>query len=571
MAMQAKAPITRWTLFHSLLWVTAVLLACAPLCAQTSSKKKPAPKKPAAAVVPAPVAPVPAPAAATPPPPPPPDPLNRGTPHGSVRGFLLAGEGGNYAQAAKYLETKTVDAKSEELAMQLKALLDLGTGTDLNNLSHLPEGDLKDNLPPNQERVGIVTTPAGPLEILLDRVDRPNEQSIWLFSEETLRGVPDAYESVEHRDFSRHFPNWMRKTKFLSFPLWRWALSSVALCIVLLLARVLTRIVLWLLHKSLSSRLTPATEALVIRLRSPIFWLMTAIFEDIGAGYSTSALGRSRWQATAVLTALIGGTWLLLRLSDIIESIARHRFATRLQIERVTFIALLARIFKIFVCLVLAITLLTKAGVDVSALITGLGIGGVAIAFAAQKTLSDLFGGISTVMRGAVRVGEFCTIAGKQGTVEEIGISSIRMRTLDRTVVTIPNSKVAEMELENFTMRDQFWFHQVFYLRFDTSYAVVQRVLDGMIAIIKAHPDIDSTTARARLINLTNVGPQIEIFAYYRKPGTDYAAFLAAQEPIILQIMRLVEEEGSAMVAPVGVVQLSADNLNPPPTRQPAS
>src|ERR1700740_972733 len=125
MAMQAKAPFSCWKLFRSLLCVTAVLLACALLHAQTSSNKKSPPKNPITSVLPAPVAPAPAP---TPPPPPPPDPLGRGTPHGAVLGFLRVAENGDYAQAAKYLETRTTGARAEGLAMQLKALLDLGTG-----------------------------------------------------------------------------------------------------------------------------------------------------------------------------------------------------------------------------------------------------------------------------------------------------------------------------------------------------------------------------------------------------------------------------------------------------------
>ncbi len=551
----------RCSLFRVLLWVAIVVLAGAlvdpspvetQIEAQTASKKKKAPANPATSVP----APAPAPAAPTPPPPPLPDPLGRGTPFGCVRGFLLAAERGDYTQAAKYLDTKKTGKQSEQLALQLKALIDLGISTDLNSLSRVPEGDLKDNLPPTQERVGVVTTPEGQLEVVLDRAEVPNQQPIWLFSQETLKGVPDAYDSIQHRDFGHYFPAWMSRIKFLSFPLWRWAVSLLALCVTFLLAGLSARIVLWLLQRAFRGRITQAAEALVLRLRSPIFWLMTAIVEKILSRYSTTALGRSRWEVVSTLTATVSITWLMIRLTAVFESYLRHRYTMRLQIERITFVVLLARMFKILVAIALVITLLTRAGVNVSALITGLGVGGVALAFAAQRTLSDLFGGISIVMRGAVRVGDFCTIAGKQGTVEEVGISSLRMRTLDRTVVTIPNSKVAEMDLENFTMRDQFWLHQVFTLRFDTPYSVVQTVLRRMVDVLNEHPDIDIKTARVRLIQLTDAGPQVEVFAYYRRPGTDYAAFLAEQEPVILEMMRVVEEEGTAMVAPVGVVQM---------------
>jgi MscS family membrane protein len=541
---------------RALLWASLLVLSCALVVAQApapAKKKKKSAANPVAAVVPA---PAPAPAAPEPPPPPPPDPLGRGTPRGTVLNFLRAAEAGDKTRAAMFLDVQKTDPHAQELVVQLKALIDSGTDSDLNSLSRQPEGDMKDDLPPNQEKVGVVTTPAGKLEVLLDRIDRPNEQSIWLFSPQTLRGVPVAYESVQHQDPSHYFPEWMRRVTFLSQPLWRWAMSLLALAIVMLVARVITRIFLWILNRSMRGRVTQAMETLVRRLNAPIFWVTVSAVERVGSAYTITALSRSRWQAIAFLTAMFGIGWLLIRLTDIIEAYARHWYTMRLEIEHVTFVGLLSRLFKILLSVVLVLIVLARAGVDVSSLITGLGIGGVAIAFAAQKTLSDLFGGISIVMRGALRVGDFCTVAGRQGTVEEIGISSMRMRTLDRTVVTIPNSKVAETDLENFTMRDQFWLHQVFTLRFDTSAATMKRVLDRMVGVLNAHPDIDPNSARARLIQLTNAGPQIEIFAYYRKPGSDFAFFLGEQEAIILEMMRVVEEEGTAMVAPVGVVQM---------------
>jgi MscS family membrane protein len=548
----------RPVLLRALLWAMIFVLACALVVAQTTpGKKKQANPPPDNA---APAAAAPAPAASAPAPPPPPDPLGRGTPRGCVLGFLREAENQDYATAAKYLDSKKTDAEKQELAKQLKTLLDRGTTSDLQTLFRLPESDLSENVRQTRERVGVVSTPAGPLDVLVDRVERPNEQPIWLFSQETLRHVPAAYASLETveqpLDLSKYFPKWMASSSLLGLPLWRWALFLVGLAVVLLLASLLTHSALWLVRRALHNRMTPATEAAVLKLKAPTFVLIAAIVERTGGGYSLSALSRHRWAELAALTALIGAAWLLIRLADIAESFAHHRFLVQMRIERLTFVGLLARMFKIFVVAILGILLLTQLGVNVSALVTGLGIGGIAIAFAAQKTLADLFGGVSIVTRGAVRVGDFCTISGKTGTVEEIGISSLRMRTLDRTVVSIPNSKVAEAELENYTMRDQYWVHQVFTLRFDTPYSVIQRVVKGMGEILKTHSNIDPTSARATLLQLTNAGPQVEVFAYYRKPGADWSAFVTAQEPIILQMMRLVEEEGTAIVAGTGFVQM---------------
>jgi MscS family membrane protein len=169
-------------------------------------------------------------------------------------------------------------------------------------------------------------------------------------------------------------------------------------------------------------------------------------------------------------------------------------------------------------------------------------------------------------MRGAVRVGDFCTVAGKQGTVEEIGISSVRLRTNDRSVISIPNAKVAEMELENFALRDQFWLHQIFTLQFDTSYTSVQTVLAQIVDVLRARSDIDPTSARARLVQLTPTGPQIDVFAYFQKPGSDYAAFLEVQEKVILEIMRLIEAAGLSIAAPIGVVRINEAERSLPST-----
>jgi MscS family membrane protein len=237
----------------------------------------------------------------------------------------------------------------------------------------------------------------------------------------------------------------------------------------------------------------------------------------------------------------------------------RHQLLLRMQAERVTFVTLLGRLFKILVGLVLIIALLTHAGVNVSALVAGLGIGGIALALAAQKTLADLFGGLSIVMRGAVRVGDFCQIDGIDGTVEDIGISALNLRTLDRSVVSIPNAKVAEAALENFSLREQFWLHQIFTLRFDTPHDVVKVVLDQIDQILGSHPEIDKDSARVRLISLTAAGPQIEVFAYFQRPGAEWAAFLEQQEKLILKMMSAMESAGTTLAAPIGVLWVEGE------------
>lgn len=185
-----------------------------------------------------------------------------------------------------------------------------------------------------------------------------------------------------------------------------------------------------------------------------------------------------------------------------------------------------------------------------------MGIGGIALALAAQKTLADLFGGLSIVMRGAVRVGDFCQIAGITGTVEDIGVSALSLRTLDRSVVSIPNAKVAENGVENFSLRDQFFLHQVLTLKFDTRHDVIKKIVDQVSQELRSHPNIDQSTARVTLINLTLSGPQIELFAYFHKQGADWAEFLIHQQQILLNTMSAIADAGASLTSPVAMLQL---------------
>jgi MscS family membrane protein len=492
-------------------------------------------------------------------PPTPVDPLGRSSPHGCVLGFLRAAEAKDYERALQYLDGKRSPQQGEELAGQLKYLLDQGLSTSIDDLSRSPSGNTEDQLRLSRESIGTVKTPSGELKVMLDLVKHPGEPSVWLFSQETLSLVPSAYASIHHTDFEHFFPAWTTRVRILSVPLWRWGVILFSLLIIFGIASLLTRAVLWLLHNTFEERLAVGVEASVLSLKAPFFYLVVAIMERLAGGYAITALGRHYWRSAGFVLAWISAAWLLIRLTDILIGFARHRLLLRMQAERVTFVTLLGRLFKIAVGFVLIIELLTHAGVNVSALIAGLGIGGIALALAAQKTLADLFGGLSIVMRGAVRVGDFCQIDGITGTVEDIGISALNLRTLDGSVVSIPNAKVAEVALENFSLREQFWLHQVFTLQFNTPHEAVKIVLDNIDQLLGSHPEIDRNSARVRLINLTCTGPQIEVFAYFRRPGADWAAFLEQQEKLILNMMSVLETAGTSLAVPVCVLGIDED------------
>ena len=160
--------------------------------------------------------------------------------------------------------------------------------------------------------------------------------------------------------------------------------------------------------------------------------------------------------------------------------------------------------------------MLRHFGVDPTPALAGLGVGGIAVALAAQKTLENVIAGASLIFDQAVRVGDFLKVGEVAGTVEHIGLRSTRIRTLDRTIVSIPNSQIASASLETLSARDKFWFHPVVRLRYDTTPAQLRGVLDGSAAAARVAIRRSSARIHARALpsRLGAFSLDVEIFAY---------------------------------------------------------
>jgi MscS family membrane protein len=218
---------------------------------------------------------------------------------------------------------------------------------------------------------------------------------------------------------------------------------------------------------------------------------------------------------------------------------------------------LLRKIIKVFVIITGAIFIFYVAGINLTAVATGLGIGGIAVAFAAQKTLENLFGGVMLIWDQPVRVGDFCRAGDYQGTVEDIGLRSTRLRTLSRTVVSIPNGQLATMSLENYNMRDKNLFRHNIQLRYETSSDQLQFLIAGIRRLLYEHPKVETSGARVRFTGFKNSGLELEIFAYILE--AEHPVFLAIQEDLLLRFMNLVEQSGTSFSFPSQTTYIARD------------
>jgi MscS family membrane protein len=473
------------------------------------------------------------------------DALGRSTPFGTVLGFIKAVEREDLNRATEYLDTQQLPKQARKLAQDLATVLD---ATDLQELSRKPEGDTEDGLPPSRERIGVVKTRSGSHEIRLDRTQREKEPPIWQFSADTLTRVPRIHGELGDSWIERNFSETFLETRFLGHSLGRLIGIILALPFSFAIARLATRLLLPVVH-ALHLRVVPrAVDYPTARFQWPIcLLLMAAVFYAI-SHIAFSAVSRVFWGYVAASVVTIALTWISLRLIDSTGGLFEGGPRSRLGSGRIAMARLLDKLSKALVVFIGALILFYIAGVNLTAVLAGVGIGGIAVALAAQKSLENLFGAMSIISDKAIQVGDFCRAGEFTGTVEDIGLRSTRIRTPGRTVVSVPNGQLIAMSLENFSLRDKYLFHHRIHLGYETSADQLRGCLEEIRTMLRVHPKADSETARASLTAFLDASIEIEVFAHLLERSDE--AFLTAQEELLMQIMDIVRANGAKFALP---------------------
>jgi MscS family membrane protein len=214
------------------------------------------------------------------------------------------------------------------------------------------------------------------------------------------------------------------------------------------------------------------------------------------------------------------------------------------------------RMLKVVVVIVAALMMLSTIGVNTTAAIAGLGIGSLAIAFAAQKTLENLLGGVSILGDQIIRVGEVCQIGDKVGTVEDISLRSTRIRTVDRTELSIPNGQLAVMNVENLSRRDMLRLFSRLHLRVDTTPEQLRTILAEVQELLDHNPYVVRPGASVRFVGFGEGSLDIEINCNLRT--TQWAEFLKLREEILLKVVDFVREAGTGFTSPTPSVYFTA-------------
>jgi MscS family membrane protein len=478
------------------------------------------------------------------------DDLDRGTPRRAVEGFLQAARAHNYQRAAKYLDLRRfppgeAEIRGPQLARHLKIVLDQKLPIDVDRVSDSPAGHLQDGLPPDVEQVGRIETPEMPVHIRLQRGPREDGVSIWKISAASVATIPDLYRRYGYGMRAEALPSVFLETEWLDTQLWQWLALPILVGVGYGLGRLVTTLGLRLLRRWRSE---PAS-VLGTFVAGPVRLLIIVLFLSLARRPLQLSVTVSRGlDALEQILLIIAITWTILRVVESCEAIVRSQALRRDKTILLPLLPVVRKSVKILIATFAGVAVLHSFGVNVIAVLAGLGVGGIAVALAAQKTLENFIGGITLYADQPVRVGEFCRFGGTVGTVEEVGLRSTRVRTLDRTVVTVPNAEFSNLQIENFARRDRIWYHPTLHLHYETTSDQIRYFLVEGHRLLYAHPKVDSASARIRFAGFGNASLDLEVFSYVTV--TDYGEYLEVAEDLNLRIMDIVAAAGSSLVFP---------------------
>jgi MscS family membrane protein len=486
------------------------------------------------------------------------DPLGRTTPSGAMLGFLQAGQAGDYGIAAQYLQMSPARRQSEgeQMASKLKVVLDRAFTGRFNNFTQA-DGIPQEGVPLGWQKLGTMSSGDVEAELNLVRVSDPSAGKIWLISSSTLAKVPELYDQVQARRVESRLPNVLVKHEFAGMPLWQF----LALLLALPTAAALGWLVLALLEIPLRwwARRRGQLDVANWRSVSGPAWLLTGtLIHQVFAAYlHIPLLPRHYYFQITSVALIISATWILWRVVQWSLRRVRNRALARGHAGTGSLMLLGERILKVAIFCVGVLAVLGSLGFNMSTALAGVGIGGLAIGFGAQKTIENLFGGVSVLGDEVFRVGDVCRFGDRTGVVEDIGLRSTRIRTEERTLLAIPNGTVATINLENLSRRDKILFKTNLGLRPETKADHLRFVLVEIRRLLYSHPKVEPKTVRVRLTDLTGSSLSVEVVAYILT--RDFNEFAAVREDLLLRMMDVMEDSGGGLALPAQTLYLSRD------------
>lgn len=279
------------------------------------------------------------------------------------------------------------------------------------------------------------------------------------------------------------------------------------------------------------------------------FALVFTVSDEAAVAMLSRAIGIVFWCAVF---------WLVIIISDSVFGAVANKLGQRSAKSTANLVSFARRVVKVILLLIAVLSVLTNCGVNVNSIMASLGIGGVALAFASQDTIANFFGSVSIIIDRPFIVGDLVKTSSAEGTVDAIGFRSTRIRTANKTVITIPNSVLAKDSVENFSKRNTRKVVQTIGLTYSTTADQMESIMADLRASIS---EIEGVSRRdgvsAEFCDFADSSLNVEIVYYTSK--TDRAFYMATRRRVNLAIMRIVEKRGLSFAFPSTSLYIESD------------
>jgi MscS family membrane protein len=475
------------------------------------------------------------------------------TPLSSMLGLREAMRRSDHEAAAQYLDMRFLPKELDEYSPEslIRALAYVWAQqniADLSNISDDPAGNLDDGLVSYRELIGTVLISSGEVPIYLQRVPDGKGGRIWKLSNATVMRIPEMWEELGYSPAAVYLNNLLPQFRFFGMDNWQ----VVATIVFLVIAWPLAALASTLLMRMALFIPNSFPEGIKRFFRWPARFFLFVLICRLLMGYlGLSLTARVYLESSGV--DYIAYTVLFVGLLSLIRDYQIKRLEAASKAEYAALLKPLTTIIKVIVITVLALIWADQAGYNMSTILAGLGVGSLAVALAAQKTLENIIGAITLYTARPVKPGDLCRFGTVVGVVEEIGLRSTLIRTLDRTMLVIPNSVFSSVEVENLSSRDRIRYYRHVVLQMANADQL--RVITAELRrLFYSHPRVMQDTVSIRFESIEQATAVLRLDAGIAT--RDYQDFLAVAEDLNLHVVELVHNNGAIFSGPGQVLQV---------------
>jgi MscS family membrane protein len=462
----------------------------------------------------------------------------------------------------------------------------------LNHIRQVDESELpsRNDLQPDQTSFVYFPRPFAPEdEAILERASIGDEviefargaDGRWLFSAATVAGISDLAaalaalpEQVQVDEEALEAPAWVRAMipaslrggSFLGVWFWQW-LALLLLIFLGLVTDYLVRSLLGPFVRRFTRRFHHEIDPSIVRdmVRAlGLFGTALVWTSLVRLLYLADPVGAIAVAATGVF-AVLAGTLAGWRLTDLVGEIMIRRAAeTQSKFDDIL-VPLLRKTAKLFIIALGVVYTAQNLNINIVPLLTGLGIGGLAFAFAAKDTIENLFGSVAVVLDRPFEVGDWVVIGEVEGTVEELGFRSTRVRTFYNSQVTVPNAALVRAQVDNYGRRTYRRWKTTLGVQYDTSPEKLLAFTEGIRELVRQHPHTRKDYYQVWCNDFGDSSLNILVYVFHEVP--DWSTELRERERLFIDIVRLADSLGVEFAFPTRTVHLYSEEHRPPATQ----